>query len=57
MSFNALCMSYDPSKHPCRNCTKRTATCHGECKVYLDFEENRPRTPRNMYNAKRRIKR
>ena len=56
MSFNALCMSYDPSKHPCRNCTKRTATCHGECKIYLDFEENRPRTPRNMYNAKRRTK-
>ena len=49
-------MNYDPQKHPCRNCTKRTPTCHGECQEYKDFEAKRPRTPRNMYNAKGKMK-
>lgn len=56
MNTNIVYMNYDPNKHPCRNCTKRTATCHGECQEYKDFEANRPRTPRNMYNARGKMK-
>ena len=54
--FNAMIMCYDPSKHPCRNCDKRHAFCHGTCEKYLEFERNRPRNPRNMYNARGKMK-
>lgn len=54
--FNGMNMSYDPRKHPCYGCTKRNATCHGTCQDYKNFEENRPRTPRNMYNARGKMK-
>ena len=25
---------------PCKDCNKRHATCHGECKDYLEWSEN-----------------
>lgn len=25
--------------NPCKDCTKRSATCHGECKAYLDWKK------------------
>lgn len=53
---NQLLMNYDPRKHPCYGCTKRYANCHGECQDYKDFEASRPRTPRNMYNARGKMK-
>lgn len=56
MAFNRNVMNYDPGKHPCYECKKRHATCHGECEEYKDFEANRPRTPRNMYNARGKFK-
>ena len=56
MNTNIAYMNYDPSKHPCRNCDKRHAFCHGECETYKEFERNRPRTPRNMYNARGKMK-
>ena len=49
-------MPFDPHKHPCYGCAERNATCHGECQKYKDFEANRPRTPRNMYNARGKMK-
>lgn len=56
MNTNIVYMNYDPQKHPCRNCDKRNAYCHGTCQEYKDFEANRPRTPRNLYNAKGKMK-
>lgn len=49
-------MPFDPRKHPCFGCTERNATCHGNCERYKEFESKRPRTPRNMYNAKGKMK-
>jgi len=49
-------MNFDPQKHPCRNCGKRHAYCHGQCEVYKEFERNRPRTPQNLYNARGKFK-
>ena len=49
-------MPFDPRKHPCFGCTERNATCHGVCERYKEFESKRPRTPRNMYNAKGKMK-
>lgn len=49
-------MNYDPRKHPCKDCTKRNATCHGTCEYYLEFERTRPRTPRNMYSVRGKFK-
>ena len=49
-------MPFDPRKHPCYGCTERNATCHGTCEKYKEFESKRPRTPRNMYNAKGKMK-
>ena len=56
MNNDMLFMNYDPRNHPCKDCTKRTATCHGECKEYKEFERNRPRTPRNLYNARGKMR-
>jgi len=56
MYINAKCMNYDPEKHPCRHCTERTPYCHGTCEKYLEFERNRPRNPRNTYNARGKFK-
>ena len=53
---NMMIMSYDPRKHPCKDCTNRTPTCHGECELYKEFERTRPRTPRNLYNARGRMR-
>ena len=56
MAFNGMLMNYDPEKHPCRYCTERNAYCHGTCERYKEFEANRPRTPRNLYNARGRMR-
>ena len=40
---NCFFENYDPRKHPCFNCTKRHATCHGVCEDYKEFERTRPR--------------
>lgn len=56
MNKNIAYMNYDPEKHPCRYCDKRHAFCHGECEIYKDFERNRPRNPRNLYNARGKMK-
>ena len=53
---NQLFMNYDPRKHPCKDCTKRNAYCHGVCEEYKEFEQNRPRTPRNMWSARGKLK-
>lgn len=53
---NIVYMNYDPQKHPCRDCTERNAYCHGTCERYKEFEANRPRTPRNLYNARGRMR-
>ena len=49
-------MPFDPRKHPCYGCTERNATCHGTCERYKEFESKRPRTPRNLYNARGRMR-
>ena len=55
MNANIVYMNYDPNKHPCKNCDKRHAFCHGECQEYKDFEAKRPRTPQNLYNARGKL--
>jgi hypothetical protein len=50
MSINdMLFMNYNPNKHPCKDCNKRHAFCHGECKDYQEFERNRPKPPKPIY--------
>ena len=53
---NIVYMNYDPKNHPCRDCQERNAYCHGTCERYKEFEANRPRTPRNLYNARGRMR-
>lgn len=53
---NIVYMNYNPKNHPCRDCTERNAYCHGTCERYKEFEANRPRTPRNLYNARGRMR-
>ena len=54
MSFNL--MVADTTKCPCKECDKRHALCHGTCKDYKEWEKTRPRTPRNLYNARGKMK-
>ena len=49
-------MLYDPNKHPCKDCTERNAYCHGTCERYKEFERKRPRNPRNLYNARGKMR-
>jgi len=57
MSFgNIVYMPFDPNKHPCKDCKERNAYCHGTCERYKEFERKRPRNPRNMYNAKGKMR-
>lgn len=56
MNGNFCLGNYDPHKHPCYECTERNAYCHGTCERYKEFEANRPRTPRNLYNARGRMR-
>ena len=56
MNNNQLFMNYDPRKHPCNGCTERNAFCHGVCERYKEFERTRPRTPRNMWSARGKLK-
>lgn len=53
-----LFMNYDPRKHPCKDCQKRHAYCHGHCEEERIFNENRPkRVVRNTYiNDTRKVK-
>ena len=45
MSWN----NYDANIYsPCKDCTKRSPTCHGNCKEYIDF-----RKEKDEYNAKK----
>jgi hypothetical protein len=46
-NFN-IC-NYDPREHPCRNCDKRHAFCHGECELYKEFNATKPKKPQNTY--------
>lgn len=41
--MNIMSMNYDPNKHPCRYCKRRSPTCHGECEDYKEWNENRPK--------------
>lgn len=54
MSFNL--MVADNTKCPCRECDVRHAFCHGTCEKYKEWERSRPRTPRNLYNARGKMK-
>ena len=56
MNNDMLYMNYDPRKHPCKDCKKRHAYCHGECEEYKEFERTRPRNPRNSYNARGKMR-
>lgn len=46
-----MSMNYDPNKHPCRYCKRRSPTCHGECEDYINWNENRPREPRSFTSS------
>ena len=41
--MNILSMNYNPNKHPCKDCKRRTPTCHGECEDYKKWNENIPK--------------
>lgn len=56
MSNNQFFMNYDPRKHPCKDCPNRNAYCHGTCELYKEFERTRPRTPRNQWSARGKLK-
>ena len=40
-------------KNPCKNCRKRTPTCHGECEEYLIFFRSRREENKRRRDAKR----
>lgn len=57
MAFgNNAYMLFDPNKHPCKDCKERNAYCHGTCERYKEFERQRPRNPRNLYNARGKMR-
>ena len=35
--------NYIPSKCPCHNCKDRTVHCHGTCKKYKDWQNQKPK--------------
>lgn len=45
MNNNFMFMNYDPRKHPCKDCTKRNAYCHGHCEEERLFNESKPPKP------------
>lgn len=44
------------NEHPCKDCSKRQENCHTNCDDYKEYESKRKRTPRNQYNARKKLK-
>ena len=42
-------MTCDTTNCPCRYCDKRHAFCHGECKKYKEWVDNKPKPKPNTY--------
>lgn len=39
-------------KIPCKDCTNRTPTCHGECPLYSEWRKLNDRTRAKIYKQK-----
>ena len=38
-------------KAPCKNCVRRTAECHAECREYREFQKENEKIKKNRKNV------